>query len=214
MWRMAGYTDGLSATRLILMDHRGHGRSDRPAGVEAHRIDRYVGDVVSVLDAAGAERVVFAGYSDGANVGYAFAARHPERLAGVIGIGAVGGGDEPMSQRADDASQVRDGGMGELMQALREQEADIPDWFALELEGLSTWGGPWSEFSRIDAPTLIIAGELEEGASGIAARHASEAAALMPNGRSVVLPGLGHVAAFVRSDLVLPHIASFVRELA
>src|SRR5438093_901289 len=74
MWRMAGYTDGLSATRLILMDHRGHGRSDRPAGVEAHRIDRYVGDVVSVLDAAGAERVVFAGYSDGANVGYAFAA--------------------------------------------------------------------------------------------------------------------------------------------
>jgi len=36
----------------------------------------------------------------------------------------------------------------------------------------------------------------------------------MPNGRSVVLPGLGHVAAFVRSDLVLPHIASFVRELA
>src|SRR5439155_4275683 len=59
--------------------------------------------------------------------------RHPERLAGVIGIGAVGGGDEPMSQRADDASQVRDGGMGELMQALREQEADIPDWFARQM---------------------------------------------------------------------------------
>src|SRR5438093_973290 len=73
MWRMAGYTDGLSATRLILMDHRGHGRSDRPAGVEAHRIDRYVGDVVSVLDAAGAERVVFAWYSYVTIVGYAFA---------------------------------------------------------------------------------------------------------------------------------------------
>ena len=51
LWRAAGYLDLLSKSyRCILFDHRGHGESDRPRGIEAHHIDRYVGDVVALLD--------------------------------------------------------------------------------------------------------------------------------------------------------------------
>lgn len=60
-------------------------------------------------------------------------------------------------------------------------------------------------------PTLVTVGELEEAVTG---ENASRAVALMRDGRAVVLPGLGHVAAFVRSDLVLPHVLEFLDTVA
>lgn len=56
MWEEAGYVEGLDGFQRILVDHRGHGRSDRPNGVENHLIDRYVSDVIAVLDMLGIER--------------------------------------------------------------------------------------------------------------------------------------------------------------
>ena len=48
MWRQAGYPRGLDGTRVILMDHRGHGASDRPSWIDQHAMERYVGDVLAV----------------------------------------------------------------------------------------------------------------------------------------------------------------------
>jgi hypothetical protein len=73
--------------------------------------------------------------------------------------------------------------------------------FALALDAWASWGGPWDEFVRVRPAAFVIVGELEEAEAG---EKATPAAALMPDGRAVVLPGLGHVAAFVRSDLVAP----------
>lgn len=39
MWELAGYTEALGGCRQLLMDHRGHGRSDQPVGLAAHAID-------------------------------------------------------------------------------------------------------------------------------------------------------------------------------
>ena len=86
-----------------------------------------------------------------------------------------------------------------------------PEMFALLLEAWTSWGGPWEEFARVQAPTLIVVGELEEP---LAAENAAGAAALMRDARAVVLPRLGHVAAFVRSDLTLHRVVEFLDTVA
>ena len=90
MWRAAGYPAGLTDRRLILIDHRGHGASGKPHDIEQHRVDRYVDDVLAVADDLDVATFPFFGYSAGATVGYRLAATHPDRVAAVIGLGAVG----------------------------------------------------------------------------------------------------------------------------
>jgi pimeloyl-ACP methyl ester carboxylesterase len=226
MWRQAGYVGGLSGMQVVLMDHRGHGRSGRPKELAEHRIDRYVDDVVAVADVLDLTRFSFLGYSDGTAVGCALAARHPDRVDAVIGVGSAGTPDDWSNERRGLASAARARGMPRLVDGLRSMEGELPDWYerqmlgtdpemlALELEGWADWDGGWSEFGQIRAPVLLIAGELEEGPEGQAATHTKEAIARMPRGRAEVLPGLGHVAVFTRSDLVLPIVREFLRAVA
>jgi pimeloyl-ACP methyl ester carboxylesterase len=222
MWRLARYTSGLPGRQLILMDHRGHGRSGRPVDVAQHGIDCYVADVLAVADAAGVDRFDFFGYSGGASVGYRLAAKHPERLRSMIGLGAVGSPTDDDSGSADVAARIRREGSDELVRWLREDEPDLPEWFAdqmrstdpemfaLALEASPEWGGPWAEFAKIEIPTLIVVGQLEEGDDASAGANAGTAALEMRDGRAEVVPGVGHCMAFVRSDLVLPPVRAFL----
>jgi len=38
MWGLAGYPAHLPGNECLFMDHRGHGKSGKPADLEAHRI--------------------------------------------------------------------------------------------------------------------------------------------------------------------------------
>jgi pimeloyl-ACP methyl ester carboxylesterase len=50
-WYELGYVDALANEhRLILIDSRGHGRSDAPHDTAAYRPEARVGDIVAVLD--------------------------------------------------------------------------------------------------------------------------------------------------------------------
>jgi pimeloyl-ACP methyl ester carboxylesterase len=226
MWRLAGYTRGLPGRRLMLIDHRGRGESGRPRDTAQHGIDLYVHDVLSVADDAGEPRFSFFGYSAGAAIGYRLAAEHPDRIVSLVGLGAV---DPPPPHEAnvlETAARIRREGSEGLVQWLREDEPDFPEWFAdqmrstdpemfaLTIEAWAPWGGPWTEFARVEAPTLTVVGQLEEGDRFSAADHAGQAAAALQDGRVVVLPDLGHVMAFVRADLVLPHVRAFLDETA
>jgi pimeloyl-ACP methyl ester carboxylesterase/DNA-binding SARP family transcriptional activator len=68
--------------RLLLFDKRGVGMSDpAPPSVT---IDERADDMLAVMDAAGAERAVIIGVSEGGPMGISLAARHPERVAGLV----------------------------------------------------------------------------------------------------------------------------------
>lgn len=73
--------------RVITMDGRGNGRSDRPRGQEAYTFDHYVRDFVAVLDAAGADRVALVGISAAAMTVLRVAAEQPERVTHVVTAG-------------------------------------------------------------------------------------------------------------------------------
>jgi pimeloyl-ACP methyl ester carboxylesterase len=224
MWRDGGYLEGLAGFQCILFDHRGHGRSEKPETLEGYHMERFVEDVVAVLDSLGLARVAFWGYSDGARVGYALAAAHPERVVGLVASGAIDETDrtDPAAQREAEelANAVRAEGMacivghyeaeGEPMTPWfrRHMLATDPEAFGHELLAWNAWHGPQSLLPQIVCPTLMLVGEREDPD-----RDTMRAAALMRNAQCVTLPGLDHITAYERSDLALAHAVPFWRGL-
>jgi len=218
MWRAAGYLDALPHRRHLLFDHRGHGLSDKPQNLEAHRLDEYIADVIAVMDAAGVDRATMVGYSDGARLIYALAAGHPDRVAAIIGIGGVAHPGDTEDWRRGLAADVRQVGLRAWLERMSDSETEpAPPWlmenlaetatemFALELEGWADAPPEWKEFRRIESPTLIVCGEFEntDGAAELAAEA-------LQNGTAVVIPGFGHMQAFWRSDVTAPIISDFL----
>jgi pimeloyl-ACP methyl ester carboxylesterase len=68
--------------RLVLVDNRGCGRSDRPPGLFA--VADMAGDIVAVLDAAGIRRAHVLGVSLGGMVAQELAVTHSERVDGLV----------------------------------------------------------------------------------------------------------------------------------
>jgi pimeloyl-ACP methyl ester carboxylesterase/DNA-binding SARP family transcriptional activator len=71
-----------SRSRLIMIDRRGCGLSDRLALVPGP--SQQMTDVLAVMDAVDSERAVFFGVSDGGVLSLLLAATHPDRVAGAI----------------------------------------------------------------------------------------------------------------------------------
>ncbi len=70
VWRIWGFVEGLKDNyKLILIDARGHGYSDKPQDPEAYGIQSLVADVVTVLDDLNIEKAHFLGYSMGGRSG-------------------------------------------------------------------------------------------------------------------------------------------------
>jgi pimeloyl-ACP methyl ester carboxylesterase/predicted glycosyltransferase len=72
--------------RVVVVDGRGNGRSDRPVGRGAYALAEQVADLVTVLDATGTDQAVVVGLSAGARRALALAGAHPDRVAGVVAI--------------------------------------------------------------------------------------------------------------------------------
>jgi pimeloyl-ACP methyl ester carboxylesterase len=69
---------------VVLLDLLGHGESDKPHHAADYRVDVYTEQVVALLDHLGIERAVVGGLSLGANVSLQVAARHPDRVQGLV----------------------------------------------------------------------------------------------------------------------------------
>jgi pimeloyl-ACP methyl ester carboxylesterase len=219
MWGEAGYLAELPGHRHVLIDHRGHGRSDGPRDLDSHRLDDYVADVYAVLDQLDVGPAAFVGYSAGATVGYAATAAEPTRWTGLVAIGSV---PEPVDVDVESlalAARVRELGMRTLMaEFAAAEEPTAPSWFVDNLGGtdpemfallLEAWATapeqPWDDLLAIQVPTLLVTGteECPDGSVRAAVQR-------LPAGRAERMVGLGHLQVFWRSDLVAPLVAEFV----
>ena len=220
MWSDAGYVDALSADyECILFDHRGHGRSDRPAARAAHSMQRYAADVVELLDRIGVRRAGFWGYSQGWMIGLAVAKLYPERLSGLLATGAIETPDRALNaaENLDGARALRTRGWEPA--TYQSQPTPIPAWLqhhfdstdpemvALWLEGEAEWD-MWSQLASISVPVQMFVGDREDP------EHLNDRAAeLMRDARVLRLDGLDHLGAFIRSDLVVPAALEFLARI-
>jgi pimeloyl-ACP methyl ester carboxylesterase len=72
--------------RAIAVSQRGHGDASKP--VDGYDWLAYSGDVRSLLDALGIEKAVVVGHSFGSQVAMHFAVRYPDRVLGLVLMGA------------------------------------------------------------------------------------------------------------------------------
>jgi pimeloyl-ACP methyl ester carboxylesterase len=77
-----------SMSRLILFDKRGTGLSDAVAVHELPTLEQRMDDVRAVMDAAGSERAVLLGVSEGGPMCSLFAATYPEKTEALVMIGS------------------------------------------------------------------------------------------------------------------------------
>ena len=75
---------------LLRYDERGCGLSDTNIGDPS--VDVWAGDLETVVDAVGLERFALLGVSQGAAIAVAYAARHPDRVSGLVLYGGYARG--------------------------------------------------------------------------------------------------------------------------
>ena len=73
--------------RVVVMDLRGNGRSDRPTRQEDYTFDHYYADFVAVLDALEVDRVAVVGISATAMTAIRLAAEQPRRVSHLVTAG-------------------------------------------------------------------------------------------------------------------------------
>ena len=85
-WVNTGWVRDLTRAgfRVLGVDQRGHGASDKPHEASAFTMDTLVDDLVTVLDTYLLDTVLYAGYSLGARVGWQVAVQVPDRIGRAV----------------------------------------------------------------------------------------------------------------------------------
>ena len=217
-WAASGYVDRLNIRRqIILVDARGHGLSDKPHVVDDYRMELLVSDLAAVLDELDVPLVDLVGYSFGAWVGFGMAKFAPQRLRSLVmgGMHPYVRDPGPLDRRIDRFTSTRDalaagGHHADLVpDHVRAQfaENDIGALIALTT-AIRDSEGFEGALDSLEAPGLVYAGE--DDPAHPQAQRCAEAHA---NLEFLSLPGLGHMDAWHRSDVVLPHITRFLEGL-
>jgi pimeloyl-ACP methyl ester carboxylesterase len=117
--------------RVIYVDHRGLGRSDKPHDPDAYSMPLRVKDAVAVLDALGIERAHFVGLSWGGRLCFGIGEHAPHRVLSLV----IGGNqpyawpDSPLvGILTEGLKAARSQGMEALISAMeRHWETHFPD---------------------------------------------------------------------------------------
>jgi pimeloyl-ACP methyl ester carboxylesterase len=85
-WHHSGWTRDLtrSGFRVIALDLRGHGASEKPHDAAQYSMDLLAGDVHTVIETYLLEDVTYLGYSLGARVGWHLAPRLPDAILRAV----------------------------------------------------------------------------------------------------------------------------------
>ncbi len=95
-WERVGQLLNARGHRVVALDQRGHGRSDKPDDV--YGFDAVTSDLRALIDELGLQHPIIAGQSWGGNVVLEFAALYPDEAAGIV---LVDGGFIDLSARPD-----------------------------------------------------------------------------------------------------------------
>ncbi len=121
---------GLAKHKIVALDQRGHGDSERPAG--PYDAATVVGDAMAVLDELDLDRVVVVGHSWGAGTALRLAAAFGERIAAVValdgGFGSAASSGIGRAQARDRLTPPRTALPPDRLRAILRNEALAPWW--------------------------------------------------------------------------------------
>ena len=226
-WRQYGYAKELSKDyRLILIDVRGFGASDKPHDASAYGFQSLVDDMVAVLDDLDIDKANCFGYSMGGQICFRIPIHAPQRFSSLI-IGAAAYPEDSsllqVYQRLENAIREAPEKPMEFYVATGEKTTG-PLSPAVRAELLANDARALLAFTRmfrseispkaeevlpkIMLPCLLFVGEADTRFQTV-----RECAVRIPGARFISLPGLNHMQGILRSDLVLPHVRGFLTEV-
>jgi pimeloyl-ACP methyl ester carboxylesterase len=220
--------------RVIAIDLRGFGLSDKPSGVDSYSLKPYIDDLDALLDELGLPSTALLGQSMGGGLALRYAIARPDRitklilvnptcLVSIAGLRAVQfsaevlGGAGARPSRWLVASVLRYVAYSDPSLVT---DRDIDEyWSATMLRGFVyaaaatlshfEWGIVSDiEASSLEMPSLVVLGDRDR-----LIRNTVNAALRLRGTRVEQVAG-GHCAHEEHPDIVYPMVASFVRETA
>lgn len=214
-WVHPGWLKTLSDAgyRVIAIDNRGHGASDKPRDAEAYRPWVMAEDAIALLDHLALPDAHLMGYSMGARISTFATLAHPDRVRslvlGGLGIGMTDGvgdwdpiADALLAPSLDDVTHAR----GRMFRAFADQTKSDREALAACIRGSRDLVSR-ADMGRIDVPTLIGVGTKDDIAGS-----PQELAALMPNARALDIPNRDHMLA-VGDRVFKAAVLEFHREI-
>lgn len=224
------------AFRVIAVDLPGHGGTDAPPSPERYRMERCVDDLNALLDGLGVGDVRVLGYSMGGRVALHFALAAPNRTAALVlesaSPGIADAAERAARMKADEAladAIERDGVAAfveywerlplfasherlphNVRQALRTQRLrQRANGLANSLRGMGAGAQQplHDRLGEVVAPTLLVAGELDEKYVRIVGEMRSE----MARATSVIVPDAGHTVHLERPRQFFKLVVDFLR---
>jgi len=218
--------------RLIIFDKRGVGLSDRVPESQLPTLETRMDDVRAVMDAAGSERAVVFGISEGGPMSIVFAATYPERTIALVlfGTGAVWGmGDSPeftaYIERMDRSWGTEEFARQELRDWAAPSLADderMVAWLAsylrrsaspgaaIALERMNRGMDVTHVLPAIHVPTLVVSRTGDIAFTLEAGRAIAEG---IPGARFIEHPGVDHLFWVGEGDRLLDEVHRFVNEI-
>lgn len=228
MWD--GLANQLAADcRVITYDHRGHGSSEAPAGL--YTMADLAGDAAALLRELDTGPVVWIGLSMGGMVGQELALRHPALVRALVLANTTSG----YPQAARDAWQqriatVRENGIDAIADAVmgryfhdefRADHAAVVARFRRRVVSTDPVGyaGCCNAVGTVDtaarlgdikAPTLVIAGELDQGTPVAMSQTLVDGIA---GARLAVLPQASHLSYVEQPQAFSQAVTAFIADL-
>jgi pimeloyl-ACP methyl ester carboxylesterase len=211
-WYQTGYVESLKRHfQLILVDGRGHGASDKPHDRAAYALLLRVGDVVAVLDSLRIQKAHYLGYSMGGWIGFGMAKHAANRL-----LSLMIGGAHPYAEHIEAFRNIDGTDQEAFITAFQQLTGSqiTPEMktrmLANDLKALAASLHDRESIEDVlptmKMPCFFFVGEADPRLSKV-----QKFVKQISNATFISLPNLDHAAAFMRSDLVLPHIMNFLK---
>ena len=215
-WVHPGWLQTLAASghRVIAIDNRGHGGSDKPHDPAAYHPSLMAADAAALLDHLDIGRADVFGYSMGARISAFLTVEHPDRVRslvlGGLGMGLITGvGDwDPIAEAMlapslDDVSHER----GRMFRAFADKTGGDRKALAACIASNRVLLSE-AAVVRVLQPVLVGVGTKDDIAGS-----AEALADLFPNGRALDIPGRDHMLA-VGDRVFKKAVAEFYDDIA
>jgi pimeloyl-ACP methyl ester carboxylesterase len=204
--------------RVLVMDHRGHGRSEAPKDRSTYTIPAMADDIEALVAHVGFDRYHLLGHSMGGGVAQEIALRSPGRLLSLtlhdtgpaFGLGANPAIAKYFADRLQLADQKGMAALNDLpgMPDPPHMPPGRRDYEKKRMAGMSidgsagawgalnSWPGTRERAKDIASPTLVIYGALDAGL----VKGMEFLAATIPGAESVCIPEAAHCPQFERPE--------------
>jgi non-heme chloroperoxidase len=204
------------------LDQRGHGDSERPGC--CYTVDDFAADAVAFLDATGIQRATLVGHSGSCFTARRVAVTDPQRVVGLVLIGAPLSLATPAVSAFQAAVHALENPVAaEFVRRFQAGAVHVPlpDEFleGLVAESLKLPARVWkraldalvafddaADLGRITAPTLLIWGDHDAVVSREEQQRLKDA---IPDARLEVYPETGHSPHWERPERVAADLATF-----